>query len=380
MPRPPKPFLHRGWYVTDLGGTRHRLCRAEAGRKAAEEALLDLLQERRQFGGRRYEPLTVQELAALYLDALKATATKNHYNQARFALGLFCEQHGHRSTRDITPFVAESYRNALATRKWKPKYGRPKSYKPRTVNHYMAALSACWTWGDEKELIQARNPFQRVKPLETDDGRQRIMTEAEFQALLRASRPAMFRQLLLVLRYTGARPGEVRLLAWSQIDWTRHQFVLKHHKTSKKTKAPRLIAFPPLIERLLRWRKKHAEPTVPWVFPSCHGTPYTGGWAVKALFEARQRAGLETDENGENLVLYTNRHTFITTGAANAEVSQSVLQKLAGHTNPTMTAKYTHLARLGSEDLYKANVKIADALRPRRPQKEGPAVEPPPAQ
>ena len=26
MPRRPKPYLHRGWYVTNIGGVRHKLC------------------------------------------------------------------------------------------------------------------------------------------------------------------------------------------------------------------------------------------------------------------------------------------------------------------------------------------------------------------
>ena len=44
MPRKPKPYVHRGWWVTNMGGQRQKLCREEEGQKAAEGFLLDLLQ------------------------------------------------------------------------------------------------------------------------------------------------------------------------------------------------------------------------------------------------------------------------------------------------------------------------------------------------
>lgn len=79
----------------------------------------------------------------------------------------------------------------------------------------------------------------------------------------------------------------------------------------------------------------------------------------------RRRAGIAPDENGETLVLYSSRHTFIT-NAAKAGVSGPVLQDLAGHTDPATTARYTHLA---AADLIKAGQRAADLLRPARPGK-----------
>jgi hypothetical protein len=39
MPRTPKPHLHRGWYVSNVGGERHEPCRESEGKKAAVNGL-----------------------------------------------------------------------------------------------------------------------------------------------------------------------------------------------------------------------------------------------------------------------------------------------------------------------------------------------------
>ncbi len=71
MPRRAKPYLHRGWYVTNVGGVRHKLCPEADGPHAAEDAFLGLQTERRRTGGRTFPNLKVVELVALFLDSVK---------------------------------------------------------------------------------------------------------------------------------------------------------------------------------------------------------------------------------------------------------------------------------------------------------------------
>src|SRR5262245_48154461 len=42
MPRVAKPFEHRGWYKTDIGGTRHKLCPVDEGLAKAKLELCKL--------------------------------------------------------------------------------------------------------------------------------------------------------------------------------------------------------------------------------------------------------------------------------------------------------------------------------------------------
>jgi hypothetical protein len=50
MPRPAKPYLHRGWWVTNFGGARQKLCRENEGQVAARDALDALRHDHQQKG------------------------------------------------------------------------------------------------------------------------------------------------------------------------------------------------------------------------------------------------------------------------------------------------------------------------------------------
>jgi integrase len=63
-------------------------------------------------------------------------------------------------------------------------------------------------------------------------GQGRDLTDEEFQALLRHSRQASFRRLILFLRLTGARPGEATSAQWPMVNWPARVLILAHHKTA----------------------------------------------------------------------------------------------------------------------------------------------------
>src|ERR1043166_7947560 len=50
MPRVAKPYLHRGWFVTNIGGERQKLCRESGGIAVAREALDRLKVDRCRVG------------------------------------------------------------------------------------------------------------------------------------------------------------------------------------------------------------------------------------------------------------------------------------------------------------------------------------------
>jgi len=93
------------------------------------------------------------------------------------------------------------------------------------------------------------------------------MTDAEFVALLRdtverwwKTRPTpgkRFREILIFLRDTGARPSEAAKLRWSHLDTEQCVIVLTESKTSRtqKFKKPRIIARHLAAIRLLARRR-----------------------------------------------------------------------------------------------------------------------------
>lgn len=388
MPRKPKPYLWRGWWVSNFGGTRHKLCPAEDGREAADDALLDLRQEARRFIGRRIPKLTVAELGARFLEAVKTDASPETYVAYRRWVTAFCETHGTRIASEITALDAQDFKERFAKGKWNPRhraksipYKRkpkptaeqlPRPYKPNSVNCAIGTMRTCWNWAVTMQLVSS-NPFKAVKKL-VGEQRERVLTDAEFQALLRHSPRAFFRQMLLVLRYSGARPGELRGLTWDQIDWEQHQLRLVHHKTKRKTRRVRTVPMHPIVERLLRWRHARFARQSQFVFLTCRGRPLQKNYPVVMLAEARKAAGIGPDANGEKVVLYTNRHTFVTAAALTPDVKEQMVSELAGHTNPQMTKRYTHLA---NQHRYEATLKVGESLRPRRSQQPQPTAQPP---
>src|SRR5437879_5052308 len=93
------------------------------------------------------------------------------------------------------------------------------------------------------ELGLQANPFKGWA-LTEEKKTGRDMQRDELQALLRAAGPE-FRRFMIMLKLTGARPGELSGLQWSYIDWQRCIAILDHHKTQKKTGKKRILVFPP---------------------------------------------------------------------------------------------------------------------------------------
>jgi integrase len=362
MPRPPKPYLHRGHYVTNVGGQRRKLCREEEGKAVARAAFLDVMRELRDNNGRPTPNLKVPQLAELYLSHRRGKIDdKNLENQTKW-LARFAEEHKDRPARDITRLEAEAYIDGLAKRGWKTRYGQVKPYKPKTINHILTALRQMFRWGIDKDLLPAKNPWDRIRQLPWE-GRQRVMTDEEWLSLLRHS-GAHFRRVLLALRYTSLRPGELRALTWANVDWPNSRFVLHRHKTSRRTGKPRVVPFPPCLGNLLRWlqRRQDNAPSA-HIFRNKWGRPWTDNHLSGYMDIVRQRAGIQPDANGERLTAYHHRHRFLTEAASSQHIEGIMLQRLAGHTSLAMTAHYAHLAGRTVGD---AAARVAESLRPQR--------------
>jgi integrase len=174
---------------------------------------------------------------------------------------------------------------------------------------------------------------------------------------------ALFRQALLFFRLTGIRPGEFCRLTWEQVRLAQHVLVIRRHKSRRtaKIKKPRIIHLPPAAESLLRWRLRklgYTSETRPAalngerVFLNERGRAWTVNALRCRMRRLRVKAGIGPDENGEQIVMYTARHTFGTAAAAGG-ISDRRLADLMGHTDTKMTPKYIPLA---NPDLRKAVV------------------------
>src|SRR5581483_882303 len=298
MPRLPKPFPWRdGWY-TDAGGKRTRLADASASFTDAQKALRLHLGEMDQNGGRVPPTLSVAELIALFLDTVQAENSPQTYYQYQRWLNEFAKNYGSQQARKVTTLDGLEFKKKLLAAKH-PRTGKP--LMPRTVNAALIALRRCWNWAiDTESFGLVKNPFKKVKLLD-EQGRQRIATDDEFRKLLRYS-DALFRQVLLCLRFMPIRPQDLRSLRWKgehEVDFDNGCWVIRRDKTytTRKNKNTKIVKMPAFVVKLLRWRK--ARSSSPFAFVNEDGNPWTKDSLALRMRRRRDRAGIQPDANGE---------------------------------------------------------------------------------
>ena len=387
MPRRPKPYKYRGWYVTDSGGVpHHKLCPVEKGMVEAEKELrryltrMDDEREKSPTPGPGIRSSTthpdsaygkkVHEAHDEFLDAKKADGEPLTYKHYVDKLVPFHECFGGRVVTSLTEADGVAYKAYLMNEKeWTKGKTKVKGLGACTVNHHLRAAKTFLNWCAKpgRRLI-THNPWSDIKYLK-EHGRERLVTDAEFATLLkhcvtcryaaRTDHPAAtcsfcrsddeFRQILVVMRHTTMRPGELRQLEWDEVDFAGHRVAMSPRKI--KTRSRRSITLLPEVETLLEARHKaavaeHGHATG-LVFPTMDGEEWERVSFSQRFRRLRQRAvkagEMQDEKKGEKLVLYSTRHTRITELFVQGN-EQHVVMAESGHVVPMTTERYKHLA------------------------------------
>jgi transposase len=127
-----------------------------------------------------------------------------------------------------------------------------------------------------------------------------------------------FRQILIVMRHTTMRPGELRQLEWDEVELKNHRVAMAPKKI--KTRRRRSITLLPDVENVLEARRQAAIAehggAHRLVFPTMNGNEWKGVTFSQRFRRLRTRAvkagDLQESKKGEKLVLYSTRHTRIT--------------------------------------------------------------------
>jgi integrase len=204
-----------------------------------------------------------------------------------------------------------------------------------TRKRWASTIQRPFNLAEELGLID-KNPFRRLRMPQGQDGRD--WTDAEYETLLRAAKP-YFRRFLVFLRFSGARPGEARLLAPGNVDMAGEQIVLRRHKTVRKTRRPRVIPFNSTLVKLLvllmrEVRKRKGDR----LFLNSYGRPWTTKALTKHFRALTRRHGLS-----DEVKLHGGRHTFATHAICH-KVDIAELAELLGHSSIQSTQRYVHLA------------------------------------
>jgi len=228
-----------------------------------------------------------------------------------------------------------------------------KGISPATANHYVIALKAFGQW-----LVRTRraatNPFDSLNRQATATDvrrRRRELTVDELRRLLEVTRASdrTFRGLTGPDRYylymTAVATG-IRASALSHL--TPGDFDLNSPSPCVTVPA-----------RFSKNRKMHTVPLPsdvaaelgPYLAQKAAGSPIWGGtWASshrgaemlrRDLIAANVPYAVEGPDGPEYADFHSLRHTYLTLGGRSG-IDLRTLQELAGHSTPTLTARYSH--------------------------------------
>ena len=158
--------------------------------------------------------------------------------------------------------------------------------------------------------------------------------------------PPALRRAVWFMKYTLARPGEMRGLRWREVDLAGRVVRLSRFKCMHKRRdgvRERVIPLVALVVRYLSWLKSRTRPDPDdFVYLNAWSRPWTMNMFRLAMHRACEEAGINDDPNGERIVAYSLRHTGATE-ATRQGIRDRTLADIMGHTSTNTTARYQHL-------------------------------------
>jgi integrase len=269
------------------------------------------------------EKFPVATVCDLFLDFSERHHTPDTYRGYKDFLQDFCEMYGTLLAADLKP---------LHVTRWLDAHPGWNGSRRNAV----IAVKRVFNWA-EAEGVLSFNPVKKVaKPPQRR--RDRILTPAERQEILEAIKDQSFRDFVLAMVETGARPGEVRRVTAAHVNLELGVWVFKEHKTAKRTGRPRVIYLTPAMVELTRTLiAKHPEG------PLFRGPRSKRGFTRNGV-RCRFRRLREKLPHLAGVISYTMRHSFATQALVNG-VGIAQVAELMGHADTSMVSQhYAHLA------------------------------------
>jgi integrase len=235
----------------------------------------------------------------------------------------------------IRPKLGRKLVAAVTTKDVEDLHGEVTLRAPHRANRAVAVASKMFTlaikWG-----LRPDNPCKGIKR-NAEEQRERYLNGDELARLTRALGEHSDQQAADIIRLcmlTGCRRGEAQAARWNQFDFERGMWT-KPSAATKQNKPHRAALSKPALALLAELRRKRDEKS-PFVFPGRLG-PDTHRVEMKKNWAAICKAARITGCRMHDL-----RHTYASF-LASAGYSLPLIGALLGHTNPSTTARYSHL-------------------------------------
>jgi site-specific recombinase XerD len=236
------------------------------------------------------------------------------------------------SLNHLRPFFGETFLTAI-TPKMISRYQvlrRNEKAMPASINCERAVLSMAFTFAVKSLEWVEVNPVLKVEKLKENNQRERWLSEDEERRLLDNS-PEWLRGLIILALNTGLRQSEQLSLEWQRVDLFRKTILIKETKNGK----PKTLPLNRTALNILSQRSKLKSIKNDYVFFDAKGNKIIAIYLRRAFNRVTEKAGIN------NFRWHDLRHTFATK-LAQRGVDLYKISKLLGHTDITMTQRYSH--------------------------------------
>lgn len=282
-------------------------------------------------------PLAVADLWEAYVrspsrpDAGEDTMRMYKAQVGRFVRWAAAAAPGAREVRQVTAATASRFLSAIAG-----------DVSANTYNKYIVLLRRVWRCVKAEARWTGDNPWGEVRRRHGESRRRRALSVEEIEALVETAE-GEWRLLVLVGAYAGLRLGDAARL--SAEDIREGRICLAPRKTERKSGAEvRIPLHPRLAAALADTHIKHG----PYMPGLAEAYARDCGGVSRRLARLFRRAGIATStrdpKTGRMLPtagFHSLRHSFISR-LADSGAPLTLVQALAGHSTPAMTAHYYH--------------------------------------
>jgi site-specific recombinase XerD len=333
-----------GWATQDWTAAKayDRLKELKENRKAGEGP--QTLKEKRNIEDQRKEAeqeenkkrekanLTVEEyFENTYYPTAKTHKKKQTYTKEELHFRLWIAPViGIKPLKDITHFDIERIKKKLLD----------AGKAPRTAQYVLATTRQIWNMARRDGFVTSDSPTRSVKVAKFDNRRQRFLSHAEADALLKKLKETneQVYQIAFLALYTGLRASEAFNLTWGCIDTEHGILSILDAKSGKGRKAFMTESLKSMF--LAMPKGKHDE----LVFPNSNGKPYTEipHPFREVVSDLKFNEGVQ--DRRQRVMFHSLRHTF---GSWHAEAGTNlyVIKELMGHGSITLTERYSHLTK-----------------------------------
>ncbi len=206
------------------------------------------------------------------------------------------------------------------------------------------ALNLAFEWGKLDRPV-------RITLAKGERQRDTILADGDWQRYI-AECPQPWRDVAIIIRGTGMRPGEAFALRWENVYLNGSGGLIQITEGKTKT-ARRMLPMVPAVYAALKARREAAgNPEEGWLFPSASREGHLNKDTAKdqhkrALDRANAKAKVEAAKKAETakeikpFQPYVLRHTALTQ-LAEAGCDVFTLARIAGHSSITITQRYVH--------------------------------------